>query len=258
MLNNDLPLPVHPTTGLTALGWTSRGPIWPILGGDGTGDGNTGDSGNGDGQGDTADGDGAQQQDTAQDVDTQDDADPDGADALGDPGKRALDAMKARLKRERDRRRQYEAELDALRKGAAKDETDTDVIRQEAERAATAKANARIVRAEVRAAAAGRLADPADALQFLDLSQFEVDDDGNVDTDEITDAIADLLQRKPYLAAQTQPPKRFQGGADGGQGRGAKPKDLDTQIREAEAKGDVQAAIALKQRKLAEASKKTR
>ncbi|WP_328438274.1 prolipoprotein diacylglyceryl transferase [Nocardia puris] len=37
-------LPVHPVTGLTALGVTSRGPIWPQLGGDGTGDGNTGDA----------------------------------------------------------------------------------------------------------------------------------------------------------------------------------------------------------------------
>ncbi|QDH47610.1 major head protein [Gordonia phage Madeline] len=36
-------LPVHPLTGLRALGMTSRGPIWPQLGGDGNGDGNTGD-----------------------------------------------------------------------------------------------------------------------------------------------------------------------------------------------------------------------
>lgn len=38
-------LPIHPDTGLTALGLTSKGrPIWPVLGGDGTGDGNTGDA----------------------------------------------------------------------------------------------------------------------------------------------------------------------------------------------------------------------
>lgn len=34
-------LPVHPTTGLVALGVTSRGPVWPVMGGDGTGDGST-------------------------------------------------------------------------------------------------------------------------------------------------------------------------------------------------------------------------
>lgn len=36
-------LPRHPVTGLRALGIGRRGPIWPQLGGDGTGDGNTGD-----------------------------------------------------------------------------------------------------------------------------------------------------------------------------------------------------------------------
>lgn len=42
-------LPLHPDTGLRAIGHTRRGPIWPVLGGDGTGDGNTGDdSGTGD------------------------------------------------------------------------------------------------------------------------------------------------------------------------------------------------------------------
>lgn len=39
-------LPKHPITGLTALGFTKRGtPIWPVLGGDGTGDGRTTDDG---------------------------------------------------------------------------------------------------------------------------------------------------------------------------------------------------------------------
>lgn len=38
-------LPRHPGTGLLALGLTKRGtPIWPVLGGDGTADGNTGDT----------------------------------------------------------------------------------------------------------------------------------------------------------------------------------------------------------------------
>jgi len=58
------------------------------------------------------------------------------------------------------------------------------------------------VRAEVRAAAAGKLADPSDALRFLDLAQFEVGEDGDIDQDEIADAIDELLTQKPYLAAQ--------------------------------------------------------
>ena len=37
-------LPIHPVTGLRALGMTKRGPIWPVIGGNGEGDGNTGDA----------------------------------------------------------------------------------------------------------------------------------------------------------------------------------------------------------------------
>ncbi|MBH0778816.1 hypothetical protein [Nocardia bovistercoris] len=37
-------LPRHPDTGLLAIGETRRGPIWPVLGGSGDGDGNTGDA----------------------------------------------------------------------------------------------------------------------------------------------------------------------------------------------------------------------
>lgn len=67
---------------------------------------------------------------------------------------------------------------------------------------ALAKANGRILKAEVRAAAAGKLHDPADALRHLDLSDFEVGDDGEVDTAAVTEAIEALVKSKPYLAAQ--------------------------------------------------------
>lgn len=53
---SDNTLPIHPTTGLRALGYTSRGPVWPALGGSGEGDGATGDSGNDGGSGTDADG----------------------------------------------------------------------------------------------------------------------------------------------------------------------------------------------------------
>jgi hypothetical protein len=153
----------------------------------------------------------------------EDDADPEGADDLGDKGKKALDAMKAKLRSERERRRTAEAKLQD--KPAS---TDAGDIQAKAEQAATAKANARIVRSEVRAAAAGKLADPKDALKFLDLDQFEVDEDGQVDEDEVADAIDDLVKNKPYLAAATA--KRFQGTGDGGAVRKAgRPKQLTKQ-----------------------------
>ena len=154
------------------------------------------------------------------DTDAGDEDDPEGADQLGDAGKKALDAMKAKLKAERQRRIAAEAAL-------ADNDTadDDDKARRQAESDALAKANTRIVKAEVRAAAAGKLADPADALNFIDLGEFEVGEDGDVDQDEIADAIDDLLRRKPYLAAQggTKGPKpdRSQGAKGKGVGSAA-------------------------------------
>lgn len=156
-----------------------------------------------------------------------DEVDGEGTEQLGDPGKRALDSMKTKWRTERDKRKAAEAELEELRNGAKKDggQASPDQVRLDAEHAATVKANARILRSEVRAAATGKLADPKDALTFLNLDQFEVGEDGQVDTDEIADAIDDLLKTKPYLAAATA--KRFQGtGDNGAASRKAKPKQL--------------------------------
>lgn len=164
-------------------------------------------------QGETADG---------QDLDV----DPEGAEALGDPGKKALDATKQKWKAERDRRRELERELEEVRRPhpADGDAPDVDAIRQQATQEAVTRANARIVRAEIRAAAAGKLADPKDALRFLDLDGFEVDGDGGVDADEIADAIDDLIKSKPYLAAHGG--KRFQGTGDGGSRSGPRPAQI--------------------------------
>lgn len=219
------PLPVHPLTGALALGWrkarpgeddTELYPIWPILGAaeDDDHDDDAGDTG---GDGDQDD-DGAQNEDD----DAEGEGEGDAADALGDKGKKALDAMKGKWKSERTRRQELERQLAARDEG---DGEEPDAIRRQAEQAATAKANARIVRAEVRAAAAGKLADPADALRFLDLAQFEVDDEGDLDADEIAEAIDGLIQAKPYLAAQSG--KRFHGTADSGARKG---KSRPTQL----------------------------
>ncbi|MBX6360105.1 MAG: hypothetical protein IRZ03_08500 [Acidobacterium ailaaui] len=154
-----------------------------------------------------------------------DEADPAGAEALGDPGKRALDAMKAERKELKRQLRELREALEAAQRSAQKEgEPTAEDIRREAEKAAAEKANARIVRSEVRAAATGKLADPNDALTFLDLTQFDVDEDGNVDADEIAEAIDELLKKKPYLAATV---KRFQGTADQGAiSNGTRPAQL--------------------------------
>lgn len=150
-----------------------------------------------------------------------DDGDPAGTDALGDAGKKALDTMKAQRNAERDRRKQLEARIAELEKPAEGSQPDADQIRTQAEKAATTKANNRILRAEIKAAATGKFADPSDALLHLQdkLNSFEVNEDGDVDSDEISEAIEDLLTRKPHLAAKAQP--RFQGSGDGGAARKA-------------------------------------
>lgn len=93
----------------------------------------------------------------------------------------------------------------------------------------------RIVRSEVRVAAAGKLADPEDAVRFIDLATFKLDQDGNVDTKAITAAVDDLVKAKPYLAANgTQKKPNFDAGtrtpASGGE-------DMNSIIRRAVGRG---------------------
>ncbi|WP_327724363.1 hypothetical protein [Streptomyces europaeiscabiei] len=226
-------LPVHPSTGLQAVGWRKARPgedegelypIWPILGGapdeDDDGQDDDGTDDNGDGDDDGQDDDAGEK---GEGGDAEDDADPEGADQLGDKGKRALASMKGKWRKERDQRKELEQKL------AAKDGADeTEQARRKTEADAVARANARILKAEIRAAAKGRLNDPKDALTFLDLGQFEVGEDGEIDSEEIEEAIEDLLKNKPYLAAATA--KRFQGTGDGGAARKAsRPKQLTKQ-----------------------------
>lgn len=153
--------------------------------------------------------------------------DPPGAEALGDPGKKALDTMKAEKREALARARELETQLAELTAKAEGREAEFKAA-QDAQRVkdeAIAAANERILRAEVRAAAASKLADPADALRFIDLSEFEVGSDGDVDASAISAAIDSLVTSKPYLAAQSG--RRFQGTADGGaRNDAAKPSQL--------------------------------
>ncbi|HET8535959.1 MAG TPA: hypothetical protein VFL73_02150 [Solirubrobacteraceae bacterium] len=149
----------------------------------------------------------------------------DGETALGDAGKQALDRMKADRNKYRDDLKALQDQFAALKAQAEGKEAEhtAAVEAQRVKDEALSVANQRILKAEVRAQAAGKLADPKDALRFIDLSEFEVDSDGEVDGDKIAAAITDLVKTKPYLAAQG---KRFQGDADGG----ARNDDRKTQL----------------------------
>lgn len=105
-----------------------------------------------------------------------------------------------KVKADRDLRQKFEA-LEAKLNGTEAEYQQAQEA-QAIKDAALAKANERVLNAELRVAAKGRLADPADALKFLDLSEFEVGDDGSVDSQAIEAAIGDLVESKPYLAAQ--------------------------------------------------------
>lgn len=163
-----------------------------------------------------------------------------GADQLGDPGKQALDRMKAQRNAARDELRAFKAlgltpeQIAALTAPKDDAQLDAEKIRRDARAEADRKANGRIIRSEIRAAAAGKLADPADALRYLDLSVFEVDDDGEVDQGEIADAITDLIKNKPYLAAQGR--QRFEGDADAGPRNRDRSDDRPPQVTEEQLK----------------------
>ncbi|MCA1218693.1 hypothetical protein [Streptomyces sp. 8L] len=175
-----------------------------------------------------------------------------GTDQLGDAGKRAIDAMKQQRNAARDSARPWTDLADELgltpeeiRAKLKPAEPDPAQMARDAQREAVQKANRRILRAEVKAAAAGRLRDAGDALVHLDLDKFAVGEDGDVDQDELSEALDDLLARKPYLAKDDGPrtpaPDPAQGARpDGGQ-------SIGQQIAEAEAKGDWNTSRRLKQ-----------
>ena len=108
------------------------------------------------------------------------------------------------------------AELAALRAQVEGKEAEhaAELERQQVQAEALKTANDRIRKAEVRAAAKGVLADPADAFKFLDLDEIDVDDEGAVDTAALESALKSLIESKPYLAAQSG--SRFEGSGDGG------------------------------------------
>jgi hypothetical protein len=196
-------LPIHPRTGLSALGLRRNGaPIWPVRGASPDHDGDDSDADDGDG--DQGDGDG-------------DDQDGDNADDLRDAGKKALDTMKGQRNKARADLRPWTAlarelgvrspdEVRNLLKGKAKDggdAPDPDQIRREA-RAEVEREVTRERLLDKIEAKARKFADPADAAALL-LRESDADDflDGTrIDGDAIAEALEELLERKPYLAAK--------------------------------------------------------
>lgn len=131
-----------------------------------------------------------------------------GGDAdLGDAGKRALEAERSSRRAAEKRVSDMEKELSRFKESSMSDqEKAIEAAKRDARAEAQTAFNGRIVQAEVRASAAGKLADPEDAILHLDLAQFDVDAEGKVDKKAITKALDELVKAKPYLAASATRP----------------------------------------------------
>ncbi len=140
---------------------------------------------------------------------------------LGEAGKRALDSERAARRDAEKRAKDVETELAALRATQMTDqEKAIEAARAEGRAEAVAASNVVILKAHVLAAAAGKLADPNDAIKLIALDQFTPTADGEFDTAALAASIDALLAAKPYLGINrpgaTPPPGSANGGPQGG------------------------------------------
>lgn len=134
-----------------------------------------------------------------------------------DKGPEIPAALKSVIDRERrltrdatKRAKNAEAELAKHREATmTENERAIKAARDAALKEGVEKGNERLLRAEVIAAAAGKVVDPDDAYVLLlangALSDVAVGEDGDVDTRAIKTALDDLVKAKPHLAARRGP-----------------------------------------------------
>ncbi|MFD8611403.1 MULTISPECIES: hypothetical protein [Streptomyces] len=130
----------------------------------------------------------------------QDDAAKTGEGDQGDPSAELSAERTARAAAEK-RAETAEAEAARLRRSnAAQKPGDLDALRAEIR----TEFAGQLVRAELRAAAAGKLRDPADALALVDVAAL-VGEGGDPDPAAIAAAVDQLVTDKPYLSAESAP-----------------------------------------------------
>ena len=186
------------------LGFLADGaPFWAYFGAEGE------DDGGGDNPGDGGENDEDGSEDEDEDNDSLDE------NGLNSRGRKAIESERNSAKRARDQYRPWGAlsrELgmtpDQIReaiagkasgKGEGEGQADAEEIRRQVTREVMEKANQRLIGAAVTAEAASLLRDPSDAARYLDLTDYHVDENGNVDSDEIRKDIRSLIRDKPYL-----------------------------------------------------------
>jgi hypothetical protein len=218
-------------------------PIWGYSG-SAPDDGGTG----GDGKGDDGGGDGG-------DDSGDDDDDGVGDDGLTASGRRAIEAERKAAKRAKDAYKPFAQlardtglSVEEMRKrltesrdggtnnddkgtdGKGKDQqVDVEEIRRQVKADVSKASDARFIRTAVKAEAAVVLNDPADALRYLDLSDYDVDDDGEVDQAQVKRDLKKLIEDRPYLAK-----KKSAADFDGGpRGKGSPTGSMSDVIRRA-------------------------
>lgn len=142
---------------------------------------------------------------------------------LGDAGKKALTAERARVKEAERLNKEltdkvsgmettFSALIEALTGKAPEAEvTADDAVNQltelknqleQRDKAAADKTR----RAEIKAAAtAAGFSDPSDALAYIDLSKVDINDDGDVDSAAVASLVDELAKKKPYLVKNQTP-----------------------------------------------------
>jgi hypothetical protein len=165
--------------------------------------------------------------DTDSDGEDGDEPDPDGADQLGDPGKRALRAMKQQIRDLKRELRQARTANDKPADQPGDDDLDPEQLRQQIRQELegelrTATARDRVLD-KVEAKAARRFQNPALVRRLLkDETDDLLDDQGNPDVEAITERLNELLEDEPYLAVTSATPS-----GSGDAGSRQPPKDRD-------------------------------
>jgi len=170
---------------------------------------------------------------------------------LGENGVKALQAERAARKAAEKQIADLASQLDAIR---AEQMTDQEkalaAARSEAAEVAKAETAAtyerRLLEATVKAQAAGRFRDPADALRLIDLTDLPRGDDGVIDDAAIGAALDAILTEKPYLGTDQTP--QWPAGDQGPQGPEAARIFTRAQLRDPNFFRENREAIMLAQR----------
>jgi hypothetical protein len=134
--------------------------------------------------------------------------------------RKALRAEKADLKK-----RLEALEAEVANKDKPAEEQALENARREARQEAQTAFNQRLVQAELKAALAGKVNDPALALKVIETSEIDIDANGEVVPQSVTDAIEAAIAKYPVLRPVDQ--KKFAGTADqGAKGKASQPQQL--------------------------------